>query len=254
MNNDRDLYQHRSQNNPTLPKKGKIRYFEEKEDISDDIPPAQFKIGTSSNELRASRTPLKDISLEPYINHDYRDHNHSNAFGNARNETRRHMSRNVSDEFPVMTDLKRETSANMPLVPYRTHRQETHDEDDMYELERKHRPEKKYYDDNGSERNKKPTKKYNRSRSNDSDSDDSSTHGSKSSYMSQDRKDSNPTLYALLQVLECEPNYLEALAQLKLMLKRSDLTEVLPPRHASDKGRCCAVTFYTLYRICLFLV
>jgi hypothetical protein len=37
--------------------------------------------------------------------------------------------------------------------------------------------------------------------------------------------------------MDCPPNYLEALANLKLMMKRSDLTEVLPPRHESERGR-----------------
>jgi hypothetical protein len=37
--------------------------------------------------------------------------------------------------------------------------------------------------------------------------------------------------------MECPPNYLEALTNMKLMLKRSDLPEVLPPRFESEKGR-----------------
>jgi hypothetical protein len=37
--------------------------------------------------------------------------------------------------------------------------------------------------------------------------------------------------------MECPPNYLEALTNMKIMLKKSDLMEVLPPRHESELGR-----------------
>ena len=231
------------QDNSTLHRKGKLSLFEEKEEISDYPPRAQIKLETDSRQFRADRKPFRDIT-DSHQNQGSKGHSQGNYFGIASSHDSRKYA--TSDNPSVLIgppvapeEAKRDTSfSHMPLVPYRTYRQETHDEDDMYNSERNHRSKTYHGDDDGSERNTKSSKKHSRSHNkNESDSEDSSTQCSKSSYASRDRMDKVPTLYSLLQEMECPATYLDALTQMKLMLKRPDLPEVLPPRYASDKGR-----------------
>ena len=238
--NSNDL-QHAQRNfDPTLYRKGHSDPFPEKEEISDHVYPAHLSHGTDSHQLRATRKPLRDLSplhedLKPTVTRQ-------NIFGIANDDIEVH-NRDSNLSYPKQPSIPKSgiqddySSINMPLVPYRTYRQETHDEDDRYDMNYKHRHQSQTYqrddEDDLPDRHSKPKKRNGRHRSDGSDSEDSSTIQSKSSYTSR----GIPTLFALLQVMECPPNYLEALSNLKSMLKKSDLTEVLPPRYESERGR-----------------
>jgi len=78
----------------------------------------------------------------------------------------------------------------------------------------------------------------------DSDSDSSSDHLSYVSKRSEKEGISEtPTLYTLLQQMEVATEFTESLTNLKLLLKRSDLIEVKPPRYSRDLGRRRDVRF-----------
>jgi hypothetical protein len=230
--------------------KGQSGPFVEKEEISEPEHLAH-RYTDHSHQLRAGMKPLRDItnSSDQYVHGEPTSqrvifgiaNSGSNYQGASANPFTQERDRFTNSAPHHEKDLE-DTSHHMPLVPYRTHRQETHDEDDLFDYKRRNRYHDTQHthreDDEESARSERRSTKHRRSRKErGSDSDDSSTHHSRSSHTSRDKKDSTPTLFALLQTMDCQPNYLEALANLKHMMKRSDLTEVLPPRHESERSR-----------------
>ena len=243
-----DIKHERSHSEPTFFKKGQMGIFQEKEDISEYDPQAQRYSDRDGRQLKANRKPFQEITNSNQHENKFLQEN--NVFGNAQyGESKLQDSRSVTDHSTRLSSappgFDRDTSSSyLPLVPYRTHRQETHDAYDLEEERDKRRQSQQNSkpsreEDDGSERgSKKSSKRSSRPRKDrGSDSDESGTHRSGSTHTSRDKRDSTPTLYSLLQSMDCPPNYLEALTTMKQMLKRSDLTEVLPPRFESEKGR-----------------
>jgi hypothetical protein len=247
---NRDGKYFQSKPTSTLFTKGHSGPFVEKEDISDPEHLARRHTGPS-HQLRVGMKPLRDIT-NSYEQHVHCEPNPQTViFGNANNGSNYQGTSTASAtqtrdrvaySAPNHERNLEATSHHLPLVPYRTHRHETHDDDFLFDYERRNRYQERQsatrHEDNDSERSEKRSTKHRRSRGErGSDTDESSTQHSRSSHTSRDKKDSNPTLFSLLQTMDCPPNYLEALANLKLMMKRSDLTEVLPPRHETERGR-----------------
>ena len=223
--------------------------LDDNEDISEYEHQTQIKPESESHKVTGSSSrPLRDITTTSTMDQfPGTTHGQQSIFGIASSTTNKYHdpmnlpNKSYKDTMAHTVPGRDIISTYMPLVPYRTYRQETHDDDDIYENERHHRHHTKSRDhdeDDRSERYQKPSRKHPHShRNRGSESDDSSTHNSRSSHTSREKANPIPTLYALLQIMECPPNYLEALTNMKQMLKRSDLTEVLPPRHESERGR-----------------
>jgi hypothetical protein len=124
----------------------------------------------------------------------------------------------------------------LPLVPLQLTRQETGDSINDNIQNKLVVSSKKGYDDDSEKKSRKNGHK--KPIEQDSDTDSSSDHTSCISHRSsRGTIKSTPALHTLLLEMETAPEFTESLTNLKLLLKRSDLIEVKPPRYDSDLGR-----------------
>jgi hypothetical protein len=163
----------------TLARNGQSEPGDERGNMSEYIQ-AHNNWGGDSRKLTSRSKPLKDVT-NSYPN-DNNDQTRIRVFGSDANDDNRHITnQGYHDKRNLIpTKIDRETSSNyMPLVPYRTLRQETYDEDEFELVSKRNPPHRKVYPDeeDDSERNTNSSSRHrNRPRKQrGSDTDDSST-------------------------------------------------------------------------------
>jgi hypothetical protein len=185
------------------------------------------------------RKPLSDITEK------FRTPKEERVFG-VRNlpmyvkaEREPNSHHDLSSKYVQTTTVKEEEEEEyktLPLVPVKTYRQET--DDDFKPLSSMNNlliSTEKDIDEKSDRNSRKNGRK--KQKEHDSDTDSSSDHASYISQKSNKNTKNIPSLYSMLHEMETAPEFTESLTNLKLLLKRSDLIEVKPPRYESDLGR-----------------
>ena len=113
----------------------------------------------------------------------------------------------------------------MPIVPYLLDRQESID-DSALELYRKNR--RNHSESRGDSESERSERESSRSRRHRSSrrrhgSDSEGSHSDHSAEGSHNTGTKIPRLYELLEVMTCDAEFLESLATLKILIKKSDL-------------------------------
>ena len=140
---ERDTDQNFTQSEPTPSKMGQKVLLVEREEISDCESQAQTRHEKDSHQLRGGSRPLRDITASYKERNPFATHQQQEIFGSARST---HSKYHDPDSLPDTSNSVKQApptpsrdtmSTYMPLVPYRSYRQETHDDDDIQENERR---------------------------------------------------------------------------------------------------------------------
>jgi hypothetical protein len=173
------------------------------------------------------RIPLSDITESL---------RHQRIFGQGRGE----IPKGVQDILEHSSnDARRggedstQTYVDMPIVPWSLVRHET--EEDLHDHHTSHDDHIRSHKypvskDKTKRRYYEHVPQSSRHKTYDSDSNESEQNSS----ISQHRNERS--LYSLLQDMVVAPEFTESLKNLKILLKRSDLIEVRPPRYREDRG------------------
>jgi len=119
----------------------------------------------------------------------------------------------------------------MPIVPWSLVRHETDNpHDDRSDEDQREFRERHWKSTNPERKGAWTFIPNSKNKGYDSDSEESEHHSIHS------HKNADPSLYSLLQEMVVAPEFTESLTNLKILLKRSDMIEVRPPRYREDRG------------------